>query len=354
MQVRHTTHTALRQDATFAVNKKQYTDEGFLDVYGVAAKIGVLEYPQSDGTVRRELVTPAALRASVVSIKAAPVTLEHPPDGRVDAENARYLGRGHVIEAGYDEPSGELRVKLRVEDAETIARIEAGEKIGLSPGYDVVLDESPGEDPEHGPFDAKQVERKVNHVAVTGAARGGEQTSLKLDSKQMEKIEAKLDALEERQDMYGEKLDAVIDALKEMREDMMGGGEEEAQEDAEHPGEEGEEKMDREDAIAFANERFRVLGIIEDLGIDVDLKLDNAELKRAVVKAKRPDNTRVDSATEAYIDGVFDEVVAVAPKRDSVDPFVFAATVNRRKREDSRSKSEFLANPDQAFFSRSK
>jgi len=111
----------------------------------------------------------------------------------------------------------------------------------------------------------------------------------------------------------------------------------------------GPAREDSDDRIAFANERRRVLDVADNLDIDVDAEASNLELKRAVVKAERPDSERVDSAGEEYIDAIFDEIKEAADREDTTDPFERASRENRKSREDSKQDNEFLSDPDSAF-----
>lgn len=153
--------------------------DGALLVKGYAAREGILVYRNADGTTRRELVTAETLRRAAPTLTRAPVTLEHPREDVTPDNVARYGvgdvdGRSVVYDDGYNEVS----IAVRRRDAITAIR---GGKVGLSPGYRVRLDETPGVHPIHGPYDAVQVEREYNHLAIVGNPRGGATVRLRAD-----------------------------------------------------------------------------------------------------------------------------------------------------------------------------
>jgi hypothetical protein len=157
---------------------------GTLLVEGFAAREGVLEYRRADGSVRRELVTTEVLRASLGTLGRAPVTLEHPhadryPDG-VTPQNVRDLGVGDTDGTVSLEAGGFVRVQLAVRRDDAIEAVQAGKR-ELSPGYGVKLGPG-GVHPVYGRYDAEQLERVYNHLAIVDRARGGAEVRLRADS----------------------------------------------------------------------------------------------------------------------------------------------------------------------------
>src|ERR1041384_2749191 len=120
------------------------TSQGFLRLDGHAARAGIYEYPQADGTVRYELRPPDEVfhEDSLASYDAAPVTLEHPADEEVTAENVRRHEVGTVSGAARRDGDA-VAVSLVVKDAKAIKAVRAG-KQELSPGYKIRLDETSG------------------------------------------------------------------------------------------------------------------------------------------------------------------------------------------------------------------
>jgi hypothetical protein len=158
--------------------------DGALLCEGVVAREGVLVYRRADGSERRELVTPEALDSMCSTIGRASVTLEHPDEGMVDPTNFGALGVGDVdgrVEVERDEMGGFVRVKLAVRRKDALDAVRGG-KIELSPGYRVVTDETPGEHDVFGRYDARQIAREANHLAIVDRARGGSTVRLRADS----------------------------------------------------------------------------------------------------------------------------------------------------------------------------
>lgn len=108
---------------------------------------------------------------SMATFAHRPVTMGHP--GLVDASN----WRDHAVGQTGEEiaKDGEtVRVPLMISDAESIRRVESGER-ELSAGYVSMLDWTPGETPDGEKYDAVQRDIRINHVAVVERARGGSQ-----------------------------------------------------------------------------------------------------------------------------------------------------------------------------------
>jgi hypothetical protein len=158
--------------------------DGTLLVEGFAAKEGVLEYRRADGSVRREFVPASTLKRAAAGLARAPVTLLHPdpdeyPDG-VTPENHAKLTVGDTDGEVVIGDGGFTRVKMAVRRKDAIEAVDDGTR-ELSPGYKVKLDPTPGTHPEHGRYDAVQVDRVYNHLAIVPVARGGHEVHLRAD-----------------------------------------------------------------------------------------------------------------------------------------------------------------------------
>jgi len=157
------------------------TDQGFLEGKAPVAKTGVLTYVMNDGSLLKELVTEEALFNvdSMNSLKMKPVTNNHPLEGEVDSSNADFRQVGSTGETV--EKEGEfLMTTLVVTNGDSLEDIEMGRQ-QLSPGYDVELLFSPGVF-KGEQFDAVQITRTYNHLAIVDSARGGNDIRLRLDS----------------------------------------------------------------------------------------------------------------------------------------------------------------------------
>jgi hypothetical protein len=155
---------------------------GSLFVEGFAARPGIYKYMSEDGSVRRELVPRDALWRpdAITTLGRAPVTLEHPQEMVTD-ENVSKYSVGDVGSEIVEGPGGFVRIRLAVRTRKAKDALLGG-KIELSPGYVVEIDATPGVDPEFGEYDAVQVKREYNHLAIVDRARGGSAMRVTMDS----------------------------------------------------------------------------------------------------------------------------------------------------------------------------
>src|SRR5690554_1957604 len=165
------------------------TDEGYMLAEGYAARPGILEYPQPDGSIRRELVPEDELHRadSLETLARKPVTLEHPEESGgervfVSPENVDKFGVGDVSEeVAVERLNGFVKIRMAVRRKDAIDAVDAG--IGeLSSGYTVDLDTTPGTHPVYGRYDAIQKNRKYNHVAIVRMGRAGAGVRMRADS----------------------------------------------------------------------------------------------------------------------------------------------------------------------------
>jgi len=162
----------LRFDAG-TLQSARRTSQGYLRVDGWASRVGIQEYRNPDGSIRRELREPDAVfsNESLLGFEGAPITDDH-PDEMVDLHNAKTLTKGHVLSVGRKD-GDHVAVSMVVTDPALIAKMESGKR-QLSTGYYVELDETPGVHPTFGRYDAKQVRvGPVNHLAVVERGRAG-------------------------------------------------------------------------------------------------------------------------------------------------------------------------------------
>lgn len=157
------------------------TPQGYLIVDGYASRVGVQDYRRSDGSTRRELRLPDEVFSpkSLEGFRGAPITDDHPPD-HLTPENTRGTAAGAVLSCGKQDGKC-VGVTFAVHDAELIKKMQGGKR-QLSVGYGVDLDETPGDHPEFGHYDAVQRNIVVNHLAVVDAGRAGPIASARMDS----------------------------------------------------------------------------------------------------------------------------------------------------------------------------
>ena len=144
----------------------------------IVTSVGVFEYTNPDGSIRRELRLPENVfdEKSLATYEGKPVIITHDA-GRVDKDNVTEEIVGTILSKG--EPDGDdVRAKIIIHDIDAVKKSGLRE---LSLGYDLLLDETPGE--WNGQkYDAIQTEIVINHLAIVREARAGEQARLNIDS----------------------------------------------------------------------------------------------------------------------------------------------------------------------------
>lgn len=160
------------------LDKVEYTREGFLIDTPIVTSVGIFEYSNPGGSVRRELRLPDNVfnENSLATYEGKPIIITHEA-GRVSKDNVTEEIVGTILSKGY--PDGDdVRAKIIIHDIDEVKQSGMRE---LSLGYDLVLDETPGE--WNGqPYDAIQTEIAINHLAIVREARAGEQARLNIDS----------------------------------------------------------------------------------------------------------------------------------------------------------------------------
>lgn len=163
------------------VEHRRKTPQGGLVADANLSRIGVLEYRNPDGSVRRELRHPDEVFKpdSLATFAHAPLTVDHP--GLVTPDNWQKVTVGHV--AGSPSKDGKMLAgEVHIQDGRTIDRVERGELVELSCGYQCRLEMTPGEY-EGQKYDAIQRDIRGNHVALgpKGWGRAGPEVRLHLD-----------------------------------------------------------------------------------------------------------------------------------------------------------------------------
>ena len=151
-------------------------------------RAGVFTYVNPDGTTRREWrpLSEVQRADTLASLKGAPLTVRHPPPGRLAPENYNQYARGHV---GDDVrmDSDKTAATLYVQGKEALDAIGKGWR-EVSCGYDAKrLDMTPGIVPEGEPdagqrYDMVQRDIEYNHVALVPKGRAGKDVRLRLDA----------------------------------------------------------------------------------------------------------------------------------------------------------------------------
>lgn len=165
---------SIRLDAN---DRTYFTEEGYLVDHPVLTSVGIFEYRNPDGTVRRELRLPEYVFAeeSLKTYRGKPVIVTHSA-GKINKDNVDQEQIGTILSDGY--PDGEdVRAEIIIHNTDVMRSCGLKE---LSLGYSLNLIEEPGE--WHGqPYDAIQTDIVINHLALVASARAGEQARLNID-----------------------------------------------------------------------------------------------------------------------------------------------------------------------------
>ena len=161
-----------------------YTEEGYLKDRPVLTSVGIFEYKNPDGSIRRELRLPEEVfsEESLASYKGKPIIITHDA-GIVTKENVGEHQIGTILTEGYR--SGEdVRAEIVIHQTDAMKRSGLKE---LSLGYDLDLEETAGEwNGQH--YDAIQRNIRINHLALVREARAGDQARLNIDSRDSKTI----------------------------------------------------------------------------------------------------------------------------------------------------------------------
>lgn len=161
------------------LNQTFFTEEGYLRDRPVLTRVGIFEYVNDDGTVRRELRLPEEVfdPQSLASYKGKPIIITHNA-GLVDKSNVHEESIGTILSDGYR--SGEdVRAEIVIHDTDAMKDSKMKE---LSLGYSLDSEETPGV--WNGqPYDAIQRNIRINHLALVVEARAGDKARLNIDGR---------------------------------------------------------------------------------------------------------------------------------------------------------------------------
>ena len=171
----------LRIDRKSTITEVKTTDEGYLSVTAPIARTGVYNYLQPDGSIQREYIPPTTLFSmdSIETLRLKPVTNNH-PSNFVNTDSYQELSVGSVGETIVEE-GDKLFAKFMITQQDAIDDVNQG-KVQLSPAYSCDLEFTKGISPDGEHYDAIQVNRKYNHLAIVDKARGGDSLNFKMDS----------------------------------------------------------------------------------------------------------------------------------------------------------------------------
>ena len=307
------------------------TPKGGVKIPAAVTRVGIFTYNFPDGSERRELRPSDEVFSldSLATLRDAPVTDMHPSEP-VNAENYTKLTKGYVRDVKAENPGPLVNVMLTVQDAETVRKIEAGERKELSCGYRCDLDPTPGVyDGQR--YDAIQRQIRYNHVALgpVGWGRAGKDVALRLDAcdavsipshaqeerkpvmktiridgvdyeigsdAHLAKIAADMAALTKRAELAEGRADSLSKDLDKAREDLKA---------AQDPARIDSAVAARVDLVSKAR---------KILGPDTEIKGTDRDVMVAVLKADAKD-LDLTGRSDDYVTGMFESTIAKAPVR---------------------------------------
>lgn len=160
-----------------ANDKTYFTKEGYLVDHPILTSVGIFEYTNPDGSIRRELRLPEHVfnEKSLETYKGKPIIITHEA-GVVDKGNVDKEQIGTILTKGYQDED-DVRAEIIIHDTDSMKDCGLKE---LSLGYNLDLVEEPRE--YNGePYDAIQTNIAINHLALVSSARAGEQARLNID-----------------------------------------------------------------------------------------------------------------------------------------------------------------------------
>lgn len=299
------------------------TDEGFLVDSPIIGRVGIQEYINMDGSIRKELRLPEEVFnvESMNSAKGKPISLDH-KEKIVTSKNANRVTIGTVLSASKQDGDN-LRTDIVIHSPDAI-----GSRRELSLGYTCKLDETSGEHPIYGHYDAIQRDIRINHLSVVSRGRAGV-ARLNMDSNEVfinheeqhtMTVKVKLD--------NGIEYDVVPEVsaeLSKLRADALEAAKKleaipQIKAELQTKIDELQAKVDGiEDAVTKAKEAGRADALnrltleakATALKVDCKDKTDR-EIKECVIKSLRKD-ADLTGKSDIYVDAAFDMAIEFAP-----------------------------------------
>lgn len=306
-----------------------FTPEGYLIDNPILTRVGIFEYHNADGSVRRELRLPEEVFAaeSLASYKGKPVILTHEA-GLVDVDNVQQEHIGTILSEGIQDGDN-VRAQIVIHDAESL---DYGLR-ELSLGYTQTPDETPGV--WNGqPYDAIQRNIQINHLALVEKARAGEQARLNIDGEEQggnqmskarkdgltpEEIARLVEEYKQRQAQRMENTNPTADEGTNPDEQTTDEGEKD-------PVQEVKDRRDRRDASGDCETMDEASGVIAQQDEDIQKLLDFIAQLQAKI-----DFDEASAEEEAKTDGEGENAEANADEgehqedplnMDSIDAYV--------------------------------
>lgn len=318
----------VRRLDSIQLDKTYFTEEGYLIDHPIVTSVGIFEYTNPDGSTRRELRLPEDVFApeSLASYKGKPIIITHDA-GYVSKDNVEGETIGTILSAGYQDGDN-VRAEIIIHNTDAMKQSGLRE---LSLGYNLRLEETPGVW-EGQPYDAIQRDIVINHLALVGQARAGEQARLNIDARESTNTLKGGKAMSDKKDrkdgmMNPDEMNAAVEAFKQRRAERMKAGDEGApgettaadttvaQEDDEGfaevqaPAEEKQDglqmvkdRRDRRDAEGDPEDMDKAMGVIAQQDEDIDtllgiidcLKAANMDSEESETPAENEDSEETD------------------------------------------------------------
>ncbi len=334
---------------TLPIQKPVKTDSGFLRVPIRATRVGIFEYLQKDGSIRREFRPPEEVfsKESMDSLAGVPLTVRH-PNQMVNTKNVKGLSVGMTGDVVSKAEDRYLDIVGTVTDEVTVKSLERksdnGDGQQVSCGYTADMDFTPGIW-KGQTYDAIQRNIRYNHVALVDLGRAGPEARIKLDENdnaiystndnqgvvKMKNIKIDGKEFEVNEELHGaiSSLQTKMDAMKKNEGDMKKKMEEDEDEMKKMKKEKDEmeakkdslasevsslkeaaktAKLDHNEIDGLVAERANVCDVAEK--IVKDFKKDgksNLDIKKEVISAVSPD-LKLDEKSEDYINARFDSI----------------------------------------------
>lgn len=333
------------------IGSARVNDDGFVHDRPVLSRSGVFTYHNQDGTTRREWRPPEEVFAAphLASLRGAPITDGH--NGIARADSSHIIGT--VLTEGQRE-SENLSAEIVIHHPGRL-----GTRRELSLGYRLDLDDTPGTTPDGDPYDAVQKNLRCNHLAVVHRGRAGN-ARLRMDSADAasEPTEAPVSTLppipptlsatatpkeattvaepsvpasapQAAARLVLTRVDGIeyqappevvrdLDRLREAsKADKVRADTAEAERDALKETAsrfEAEKAQVRLDAAAQARARVRLETEADKHGVEVRSDMSDRDVREAVVRKVRGNDTRFDGKSDEYVTASYDIAVAEAAR----------------------------------------
>lgn len=303
----------------------------------ILTRVGIFEYQNPDGTIRRELRLPEEVFApeSLASYKGKPVILTH-ETGMIDTENVQQEHIGTILSEGIQDGEN-VRAQIVIHDAHSLSY---GLR-ELSVGYSLDLEETPGEW-KGQPYDAIQRNIRVNHLALVEKARAGDSARLNIDGKDTQQNQKGGNTMSKRKDgLTPEEIAKLVEEYKKRKEQRMQqssqmvaneegseenpqGNQDEGEGTASDPVQDVKDRRDRRDASGDCETMDEANGVIAQQDEDIQKLLDFIAQLQAKIdfdeasEPKAENNADEEGAEEASQEEKKEESVNM----DSIDAYI--------------------------------